>query len=684
MSSCGIYMVLPKDRDESSLSESLLARYPSIPKYPPCPPRRDIYAAQTQSVFFKVETIREANVDAGFDATVLKDSIEQSVCRIRVRGMTCTSCSGAIEAALRKIPGVVSAVVALATEQAELFYDASVVSYSKLIEAVEEAGFVAELVSAGEERNKVHLQLEGVHSREGFRNIVTSLEALAGVTEVELFLKEERLVVSYDPDLTGPRCFIEIIEQTGPAHVYKASLAMGADRRADMKSEIKHYWNLFLWSIVFTVPVFFLGMVFMYTPGTMKRYVGWKVINMLTGQILRWILSTPVQFVIGWRFYVGAYNALRHGSANMDVLIALGTNAAYFYSVYSALRSATTRLKGQTFSRRVLFSYRLFRWKFLEVLAKGKTSEAIAKLTNLTPDTRLTVYLNTSFHGSWFIFQVVGASVLTWSFWFCAGKSSWYPKSWIPPSMGEFELALQFGIAVLVIACPCALGLATPTAVMVSTGKGATQGVLIKGAAARKVDCIVFEKKGTLTKGEPSVVNTKLFRYIALKANSEHPLAKAILEFAKGLRLQESLEQHHFLRKPQSSSKTFRPDETRGTGRDLHTQADEHLIVTGDNRGTALAVAREVGIQPKDVIAEADPKAKADRVTELQSAGMVVAMVGDGINDSPALVAADVGVAIGAGTDIAIEAADIVLMKSHLEDVYYKRPKKLELIVHQR
>ncbi|XP_024530572.1 probable copper-transporting ATPase HMA5 isoform X2 [Selaginella moellendorffii] len=901
MSSCGIYMVLPKDRDESSLSESLLARYPSMPRYPPSPPRRDIDAAQTQSVSFKVtgmectacagsiekalkrlpgikeaavaviqekaqvvfhpafvqvETIREAIVDAGFDATVLKDSIEQSrnsVCRIRVRGMTCTSCSGAIEAALRKIPGVVSAVVALATEQAEIFHDASVVSYSKLIEAVEEAGFVAELVSAGEERNKVHLQLEGVHSREGFRNIVTSLEALAGVTEVELFLKEERLVVSYDPDLTGPRCFIEIIEQTGPANVYKASLAMGADRRADMKSEIKHYWNLFLWSIVFTVPVFFLGMVFMYTPGTMKRYVGWKVINMLTvGQILRWSLSTPVQFVIGWRFYVGAYNALRHGSANMDVLIALGTNAAYFYSVYSALRSATSdSFEGTDFfeTSSMLISFILL-GKFLEVLAKGKTSEAIAKLMNLTPDTAILLTLdekgNVTFEreiitqlvqrndvvkvlpgskvptdgeviwgqshvnesmitgearpvakrsgdkviggtmnengvlhvrathvgsetalaqivrlveaaqmakapvqkfadriSQYFVPMVVGASVLTWSFWFCAGKASWYPKSWIPPSMDEFELALQFGIAVLVIACPCALGLATPTAVMVSTGKGATQGVLIKGGAAletaRKVDCIVFDKTGTLTKGEPSVVNTKLFRYIALKvffsivasveANSEHPLAKAIVEFAKGLRLQEPLEQHQV--------QDFRAVPGQGVqavvtgkrvlvgnyklisenGISLPPQASEQLqdvevlartavlvaidgeltglisvadpmkpeapavistlklmniksvIVTGDNRGTALAVAREVGIQPKDVIAEADPKAKADRVKELQSAGMVVAMVGDGINDSPALVAADVGVAIGAGTDIAIEAADIVLMKSHLEDV---------------
>ncbi|XP_024526247.1 probable copper-transporting ATPase HMA5 [Selaginella moellendorffii] len=903
MSNRGIDMVLVKAIDGSPSPDPaavlLPARYPSMPRYPPSPPRPDIDAAQIQSVSFKVtgmectacagsiekalkrlpgikeaavaviqekaqvvfhpafvdvETIREAIVDAGFDAALLEDPVEQSttVCRLRVRGMTCTSCSGSIEAALRKIQGVKTAVVALATEQAEILHDPRVVSCAKLMEAVEDVGFEAELISAGEERNKVHLQLEGVHSQEGFRNIVTSLEALAGVTEVELFPTEERVVVSYDPDLTGPRCFIEIIEQTGPANMYKARLAMGADRRPDMKTEIKHYWNLFLWSIIFTVPVFLLGMVFMYTPG-IKRHIEKKVINMLSiGQILRWVLSTPVQFIIGWRFYVGAYNALRHGSANMDVLIALGTNAAYFYSVYTVLRSATSHsFEGTDFfeTSSMLISFILL-GKFLEVLAKGKTSEAIAKLMSLTPDTAilLTVdeggtvvsereistqliqrndivkvlpgskvpadgevtwgqsHVNESMitgearpvakHGGdkviggtmnengvlhvrathvgsetalaqivrlveaaqmakapvqkfadrisrYFVPMVVLASALTWGLWFAAGKASWYPKSWIPSSMDEFELALQFGIAVLVIACPCALGLATPTAVMVSTGKGATQGVLIKGGAAlemaRNVDCIVFDKTGTLTKGEPSVVNTKLFQNIALKVfftivasaetNSEHPLAKAIVEFAKGLSAEEPFEQQQVEdfkaipgqgiqavvmgkgllvgnQKLMSENGVSLPLEASEQLKDVEVLARtavlvavdgeltgiisiadpikpeapavismlklmkiKTIIVTGDNRGTALAVAREVGIRTEDVIAEADPKAKAERVKELQSAGMVVAMVGDGINDSPALVAADVGVAIGAGTDIAIEAADIVLMKSHLEDV---------------
>lgn len=341
----------------------------------------------------------------------------------------------------------------------------------------------------------------------------------------------------------------------------------------------------------------------------------------------------------------------------------------------------------------------------------------------------------------YFVPLVILISFSTWLAWFLAGKYNAYPKSWIPSSMDSFELALQFGISVMVIACPCALGLATPTAVMVGTGVGASQGVLIKGGqaleSAHKVNCIVFDKTGTLTIGKPVIVNTKLLTKMVLRefyeivaaaeVNSEHPLAKAVVEYAKKFKDEENPswpEARDFISITGHGVKaTVRNKEIMvgnkglmvdhniaipAIAEDLLAEAENmaqtgilvsingevagvlaisdplkpgaqevisilksmkirSIMVTGDNWGTANSIAREVGIE--DVIAEAKPDQKADKVKNLQASGYTVAMVGDGINDSPALVAADVGMAIGAGTDIAIEAADIVLMKSNLEDV---------------
>ncbi|GAU20649.1 hypothetical protein TSUD_230630 [Trifolium subterraneum] len=271
------------------------------------------------------------------------------------------------------------------------------------------------------------------------------------------------------------------------------------------------------------------------------------------GLLIRWEFSTPVQFIIGRRFYVGAYKAFRKGYANMDVLIALGTNAAYFYSVYVVGRAVfSSHFKGSDFfeTSSMLISFILL-GKYLEVLAKGKTSQAIAKLMDLTPDTAILLTQDDKgnvigereidsrlIQKNDVIKVVPGAKVASDGFvvWGqshvnesmitgeakpVAGKLHTYPKSWIPKSMNSFELALQFGISVMVIACPCALGLATPTAVMVGTGVGATQGVLIKGGqaleSAHKVNCIVFDKTGTLTVGKPLVVTTKLFNNMSVK-----------------------------------------------------------------------------------------------------------------------------------------------------------------------
>ncbi|KAG8659222.1 probable copper-transporting ATPase HMA5 isoform X2 [Manihot esculenta] len=769
-----------------------------------------------------------------------------------INGMTCTSCSNTVEQALQATQGVQKAQVALATEEVEVHYDPKVLSHNQLLQSIEDIGFEAILISTGEDIDKIHLKVDGIRNDHSIEAIENSLRALPGVQNIDIDTALNKFSISYKPEMTGPRNFIKVIQSIGAGRLKAMIFPEGSGgRESHRREEIKQYYRSFLWSLVFTIPVFLISMVFMYIP-VIEHRLETKIVNMLTtGAILRWVLSTPVQFVIGRRFYTGAYKALRHHSANMDVLIALGTNAAYFYSFYSVLRAAASPdFMGTDFfeTSSMLISFILL-GKYLEVLAKGKTSEAIAMLMDLAPETAIlltlddegnvikeeeidgrliqkndvikilpgakvasdgfviwgqshvnesmitgearpvakrkgdpviggTVNENGVLHikatkvgsesalsqivrlvesaqmakapvqkfadriSKFFVPLVIIISFSTWLAWFLAGKFHVYPKSWIPNSIDSFELALQFGIAVIVIACPCALGLATPTAVMVGTGVGASQGVLIKGGqaleSAHKVNCIVFDKTGTLTVGKPVVVNTKLFKNMVLgdfyelvaaaEVNSEHPLAKAIVEYAKKFREDEEspvwpeaqdfvsitghgvkaivrnreiivgnrslmldnniiipVDAEEMLAETEEMAQTgilisidrevigllAISDPLKPGAREvisiLKSMKVRSIMVTGDNYGTANSIAREVGIET--VMAETKPEQKAEKVKELQASGYVVAMVGDGINDSPALVAADVGMAIGAGTDIAIEAADIVLMKSNLEDV---------------
>ncbi|KAF5181557.1 Copper-transporting atpase hma5 [Thalictrum thalictroides] len=803
--------------------------------------------------FVKEETIRETIEDVGFQATLIEEEVAErsvQICQIRIKGMTCTSCTRTVESVLQGIHGVNTAQVALATEEAEIRYDPKIVSYSQLMEAIEDTGFEAIIINTGEDRSKIQLKLEGILTDLSMRMVETSLQALPGVEAIDFDPMFQKVSISYWPDQTGPRNFIQVIESTGSGRFKAMINPEGAGKDSHRQEEVRAYFKSFIWSLVFTVPVFLLSMVFMYIPG-IKRGLNIKVVNMMNiGELLRWILSTPVQFIIGRRFYTGSYKALRHGSANMDVLIALGTNAAYFYSVYSVLRAATSHdFMAMDFfeTSSMLISFILL-GKYLEVLAKGKTSDAIAKLMDLAPETAVLLALDSEGNvtseqeidsrliqkndvlkvmpgskvasdgfvlwgqshvnesmitgearpvakrkgddviggtlnengvlhvqatkvgsesalsqivrlvesaqmakapvqkfadriSKYFVPMVIILSFFTWLSWYLAGKFNWYPKSWIPSSVDSFQLALQFGISVMVIACPCALGLATPTAVMVGTGVGASQGVLIKGGqaleSAHKINCIVFDKTGTLTIGKPVVVTTRLLQNMVLRdfyelvaaaeVNSEHPLAKAIVEYAKKFREEENLvwpeaqgfvsitghgvkakvqnkeiivgnrslmlecnihisvEAQEILEETELIAQTgilvsidgrmvgviaisdpLKPGAQEAISL-LKSMNVESIMVTGDNWGTANSIAKEVGIET--VIAEAKPAQKAEKVKELQSKGLTVCMVGDGINDSPALVAADVGMAIGAGTDIAIEAADIVLIKSNLEDV---------------
>ncbi|KAJ9139695.1 hypothetical protein P3X46_030404 [Hevea brasiliensis] len=800
------------------------------------------------------QKIKETIEDAGFPVDDFPEQ-EISVCRLRIKGMACTSCSESVERALLMAKGVKKAVVGLALEEAKVHFDSNLTDTDHIIEAVEDAGFGAELVSSGNDLNKVHLKIEEINSIEDATNVQTFLESSRGVNHVEMDLAKHTLTVSYDPDLTGPRSLIQCIEEASPGPgIYHASLYVPPRRReAERLQEIRTYRNQFFMSCLFSVPVFLFSMVLpmLHPYGNWLEY---RIQNMLSiGMFLRWILCTPVQFMVGRRFYVGSYHALRRKSANMDVLVALGTNAAYFYSVYIVIKAMTSKkFEGQDFfeTSAMLISFILL-GKYLEVLAKGKTSDALAKLTELSPDTAYLLtrdsngnvvsemeivteliqrndiikivpgakvpvdgividgqsHVNESMitgearpiakrpgdkviggtmnengcllvkatHvgsetalsqivqlveaaqlarapvqkladqiSKFFVPTVVIAAFVTWLGWFIPGEAGLYPRHWIPKAMDGFELALQFGISVLVVACPCALGLATPTAVMVATGKGASQGVLIKGGdaleKAYKVKTVVFDKTGTLTVGKPVVVSAVLFSSFSMEefcdmataaeANSEHPIAKAVVEHAKRIRQKIGSSTEHVAeakdfevhtgagvsgkvgekmvlvgnkRLMQASNVTVgtevenyisenerlartcvlvsidgkiagafavtdpvKPEAERVISF-LHSMGISAIMVTGDNWATAAAIAKEVGI--KKVFAETDPMGKADRIKDLQGKGMTVAMVGDGINDSPALVAADVGMAIGAGTDVAIEAADIVLIKSNLEDV---------------
>ncbi|GAB2218370.1 hypothetical protein Drorol1_Dr00001591 [Drosera rotundifolia] len=800
------------------------------------------------------KTIRETIENAGFEIDGLQEQ-NVVVCRLRIKGMACTSCSDSLERALASAHGVKRAVVGLALEEAKIHFDSHETNVNQIIEAVEGAGFGAVLINSAVDANIVHLKVEGMNSTEDVSIAKAALEAALGVNHVEIVVENNMVKISYEPDVTGPRDLIRCIEEAAPTPAaYQAILYVPPKQReTDQQNEIRMYRDQFLGSSLFTVPIFFFSMVLPMLPPN-GYWLDYKIHNMFTiGMLLRWILCTPVQFIIGRRFYLGSYHALRRKSANMDVLVALGTNAAYFYSVYILVKSITTdKFEGQDFfeTSAMLISFILL-GKYLEVVAKGKTSDALAKLTDLAPDTATLVELdkdgniisereissqliqrndtikivpgakvpvdgiviNGQSHvnesmitgeakpvtkrpgdkviggtvnengcvlvkathvGSetalsqivqlveaaqlarapvqaladkisrFFVPMVVSVAFITWLSWFIAGEAGLFPKHWIPKAMDKFELALQFGISVLVVACPCALGLATPTAVMVATGKGATQGVLIKGGnaleKAHKVNTVVFDKTGTLTMGKPTVVSAVLFSgfsmeefcdlTVAAEANSEHPIAKAVTEHAKRLRskygsvlkhIEETTDfevhpgagvsakvgdrlvlvgNRRLMRAynvPVNHEVETHISETEKLARTgvliavdgkiagafavtdpvkkeaervisfLQSMSISSIMVTGDNWSTAMAIAKEVGIEK--VFAETDPMGKADKIKELQMKGSTVAMVGDGINDSPALAAADVGMAIGAGTDVAIEAADIVLMKSNLEDV---------------
>ena len=719
---------------------------------------------------------------------------------IFIKGMTCAACSARIERALQKMPGVSEASVNLASEKASITYDAQQSSVAEFISRIRELGFNVPV-------ERIELAISGMTCAACSARVEKKLNALVGVQEATVNLATGRATVKYIPGLTEPTEVRKAVENLG----YGANWVQEDDQDREAQARQK---EIRLQVIRFSVAAI------LYLP------LGWMMVAMMFGwhqfMLNPWtqlILATPVQFLAGWQFYRGAYHSLRSGGANMDVLVALGTSVAYFYSVVAVLKG----WHDLYFESAAIVITLILLGKYLEAVAKGKTSEAIKKLIGLQPKTarivrdgvEIDIPVNEVQAGDVVLVrpgekipvdgeiiegfssvdesmltgesipvekgpgsEVVGASVnKQGSFTFRvtkvgkdtalaqiirmveAAQGSKAPIQrladkvsgifvpvvvvialltfigWYGSGAGITE-ALIHMTTVLVIACPCALGLATPTAIMVGTGVGAEKGILIKGGEhlerAGRVNTIVLDKTGTITKGEPTVTNVlvmapftegELLQSVASgEKKSEHPLGQAILKVAveRGTQLMEVTD---FLALPgkgiryhldqsiwhvgnetlahslnidissilaaknewEEEGKTVMiaivddrlagaiavadtvKDHAREAIQELMGMGMEVYMLTGDQERTAQAIARQVGIE--HVIAEVLPEHKAEVIQELKNTGKIVAMVGDGINDAPALAIADVGLAIGTGTDVAIESASITLMRGELTTI---------------